>query len=76
MGVLSFAAGPLAVASPHAVIATIQIVLTYMLFPGLIVAVELGSLGPAAMIKGFVHFGICFLALGLLPMLKKNPAHE
>jgi|CZKL01.1.fsa_nt_gi hypothetical protein len=76
IGLLTFAAGPLAWTSPHTVIATLQIVLTYMLVPGLIAAAGVGSLGIAAVINALIHFGICFLALGFLPTLKRNTVHE
>jgi hypothetical protein len=76
MGVLTFAAGPLAWTSPHMVIAAIQIVLTYMLVPGLIVAAGVGPLGPAALINALVHFGICFLALRFLPVFKRKTVHD
>jgi hypothetical protein len=75
MGILTLAAGPLSVISPQFVIAAIQISLTYMLFPGLIVAAEVGSLVPAAVINALVHFGICYLALRFLSIFKRKRVH-
>jgi hypothetical protein len=67
IGALTFAAGPLAAISDHKVIAAIQLVLTYIMLPGLLVAAEVGSLGPAAVVNALIHFGICFFVLRFLP---------
>jgi len=72
IGVLTFAAGPLAMPSDHIVIAAIQSVLTYIMLPGLIVAAAVGSLGPAAVINALIHFGICFFVLRVLPPFKRR----
>jgi hypothetical protein len=72
IGALTFAAGPLAMLSDHKVIATIQVVLTYIMLPGLIVAAEVGSLGPAAVVNALIHFGICFFVLRFLPPFRRR----
>jgi hypothetical protein len=76
MGILTFAAGPLAWTSPHLAIAAIQIALTYMLVPGLIVAAAAGSLLPAALVNALVHFGVCFLVLRLVLTFKRDTIRD
>ena len=48
VGALTFAAGPLTALSDHKVVAAIQLVLTYLMLPGLLVAAGVGSLGPGS----------------------------
>jgi len=72
IGALTFAAGPLAMLSDHKLVAAVQIVLTSILLPGLILAAEVGSLGPAASVNAVIHFGICFFVLRFLPLQKDN----
>jgi hypothetical protein len=72
IGGLTFAAGPIAWLSGHAVIAAIQTVLTYLMLPGLIVAAGVGSLGPAAVVNALIHFGLCFIALRFLLPSRKS----
>jgi hypothetical protein len=72
IGALTFAAGPLAVLSDHKLIATIQTALTYIMLPGLIVAAEVGSLGPAAVVNALIHFVICFFVLRFLPPFRRK----
>jgi hypothetical protein len=67
VGAFTFAAGPLASLSDHKVIAAFQIAMTYIMLPGLFVAAEVGSLGPAAVVNALIQFGICFFALRFLP---------
>jgi hypothetical protein len=64
------------VTSDHLAIAAIQIVLTYTMLPGLLVAALVGSLVPAAVINALIHFGLCFLALRFLPRLKEKAVHD
>jgi len=73
IGALTFAAGPLTSSSDHAAIAAVQMFLTYMIVPGLMVAALVGSLGPAAVINALIHFGVCFFALRFLPAFKRKP---
>jgi hypothetical protein len=72
IGALTFAAGPLTALSDHKVIAAIQLVLTYVMLLGLFVAAEVGSLGPAAIVKALIHFGICCFVLRFLPPFKRR----
>jgi hypothetical protein len=72
IGALTFEAGPLTALSDHEVIAAIQLVLTYLMLPGLFVAAEVGSLGPAAVVNALIHFGICFFVLRFFPTFKKR----
>jgi hypothetical protein len=72
IGALTFAAGPLAVLSDHKLIATIQTVLTYTMLPGLIVAAEVGSLGPEAVVNALIHFVICFFVPRFLPPFRRK----
>jgi hypothetical protein len=72
IGALTFAAGPLTALSGHKVIAAIQLVLTYLMLPGLFVAAEVGSLGPAAVVNALIHFGICFFVLRFFPPFKRR----
>jgi hypothetical protein len=76
MGILTFAAGPISSLSDHTVIAAIQTVLTCMMLPGLIVAAEVGSLGPAAVVNALIHFGLCFMALRFFPAFRKMRAQD
>jgi hypothetical protein len=72
IGALTFAAGPLAMLSDHKLVAAVQIVLTSILLPGLILAAEVGSLGPAASVNAVIHFGICFFVLRFLPPFRRT----
>ncbi len=76
VGVLTFAAGPIAWLSVHPAIAFIQIVFTYLMIPGLIVAAGVGSLVPAAAINGLIHFAVFFFLLGFVPAFKTKAARE
>lgn len=76
IGGLTFAAGPIAWLSNHAVLAAIQTVLTYLMLPGLIVAAAVGSFGPAAVINALIHFGLCFIVLRFLPPFRKKPVRD
>jgi hypothetical protein len=76
IGGLTFAAGPIAWLSSHAVIAALQTVLTYLILPGLIDAAGVGSLGPAAVVNALIHFGLCFIALRFLVPFRKKPIHD
>src|SRR5271156_4451117 len=60
IGALTFAAGPLGWSSHQAAIAAVQMLLTCMIVPGLLVAALVGSLGPAAVVNALIHFGVCF----------------
>lgn len=59
-------------ASDHVAIAAIQIVLTYIMLPGLVVAALAGSLVPGAIVNALIHFGLCFLALRFFPRLRRE----
>jgi hypothetical protein len=72
IGALTFAAGPLAAPSSHKAIAAIQLVLTCIMLPGLFVAAEVGSLGPASVVNALIHFGICFFVLRFLPPFRRR----
>lgn len=71
-GVLTFAAGPLAVVSNNTAIAAVQIVLTSPMIPGLFVAAFVGSLVPAAGINAAINFAICYFLLRFFPAFKVN----
>jgi len=71
-GALTFAAGPLAVVSDNTAIATVQIVLTSPMIPGLFVAALVGSLVPAAGINAVINFSICYFLLRFFPAFKAN----
>ena len=72
IGALTFAAGPLGWSSHQAAIAAVQMLLTCMIVPGLLVAALVGSLGPAAVVNALIHFGVCFFVLRFLPAFKGN----
>jgi hypothetical protein len=72
IGAFTFAAGPLAALSDHKVIAAVQLVLTFIMLPGLLVAAEVGSLGPAAIVNALIHFGICFFVLRFFAALQRE----
>jgi hypothetical protein len=72
IGALTFAAGPLSALSGHKLIAAIQVAVTYIMLPGLVVAAAVGSLGPAAVVNALIHFGICFFLLRFLPTFRRR----
>lgn len=71
-GVLTFAAGPLAVVSNDTAIATAQIALRSPMIPGLIVAAFVGSLVPAAGLNAVINFAICYFMLRFFPAFKPD----
>jgi hypothetical protein len=71
-GALTFAAGPIASLSTHPGIATIQLVLAYIMLPGLLVAAGVGSLGPGAVVNALIHFGVCFFVLRFSPPFRRR----
>ena len=73
VGALTFAAGPLTALSDHKVVAAIQLVLTYLMLPGLLVAAGVGSLGPGAVVNALIHFGVGFFVLRFLPPFRRGP---
>jgi hypothetical protein len=62
--------------SDHWGIAAVQVVLTYAMPRGLLVAALVEWLVPAAVINAAIHFGLCLLALRFLPRWKKNAVHD
>ena len=76
IGVLSLLSARFAVISEHTALAAVQIVLTYLLTPGLILAAFVGSLVPAACINALTHFGLCFFLLRFVPRIHGKPIRE
>jgi hypothetical protein len=72
IGACTFAAGPIAWTSANPFIATIQIALTYLMMPGLIVAAGVGSLIPAAAGNALLHFGLCWLSFPLFLRFRRG----
>jgi hypothetical protein len=66
MGGLTFAAGPLSWISANKIVGAVQVVLVYLLAPGLLVAGMTGSFVPGAVANGLFHFGLCRLVVQFL----------
>src|SRR5215472_3384286 len=76
VGALTFAVGPLAMISDHnTAIAILETVLAILMFPGLLVAVTVGSPVPAAGINALIHFAICFFVLRFFPAFRTKRIH-
>jgi hypothetical protein len=76
MGSITFALGPLSVISDNIIIGALQIVLVYLLVPGIIGAAAFSGnvhafyLGVGAVINALFHFGLCWLLFALYMKLK------
>jgi hypothetical protein len=81
IGSLTFAVGLISVLSPNPIISAAQVVLMFLMLPGIIGGGAIAGnahafqLGIGALLNGLFHFAISWLVIPLFRWSKKRAAH-